>query len=36
MLILVSAILLMITMVSSLFPAWRAASIDPIKAIRTE
>ena len=36
MLILVSAILLIITMVSSLFPAWRAASIDPIKAIRTE
>lgn len=36
MLISVSMLLVVITALACLFPAWRAASIDPIKAIRTE
>jgi predicted permease len=36
MLLWVSGVLLGITALACLFPAWRAASIDPIKAIRTE
>jgi predicted permease len=36
MLLVVSGILLAITVVSCLYPAWRAASIDPIRAIRIE
>jgi predicted permease len=36
MLLSVSAVLLAITALACLYPAWRAASIDPMKAIRTE
>ncbi len=36
MLLSVSAVLLVITALACLYPAWRAASIDPMKAIRTE
>ncbi len=36
MLLWVSAVLLAISTLACLYPAWRAASIDPIKAIRTE
>ncbi len=36
MLLSVSGVLLAITALACLYPAWRAASIDPMKAIRTE
>jgi ABC-type lipoprotein release transport system permease subunit len=36
MLLAVSGVLFSITAIACLYPAWRAASINPLQAIRTE